>query len=425
MKLHLGHFLGLAAIIIAACAAFFSVYGLSQLFAGASLAVIIMSSALEFGKLVSVTFLHKYWNKTSKLLRLYLTTGVIVLVMITSAGIYGFLSNAYQKTAFGLEIHEGEMAVLDGKVIQFKNKKETNQKLIQNKTDRASNLGDLRSIQEIRLDSMINRRYFSNANSTRDEIANANSEIHNLTSEIDALAATNSTLNDSISKYEIIKLEKKSTSSVVAEIGPLKYVAELINKPMDNVVNYFILLLILVFDPLAISLVIATSWYFDNHKNNLAQRKKFINNVMGGVEPERVVVEEENEVSTEFLNADEIWEPTIKVDDTNEDDIVDGDIVDVEDEIVDTTEDEIVDDIKVVEEVEPKKNRKPLTVDDISEIKKKKAEQGFSVDVNQTIVEPKLIPLSHKLKIESNKVERIGKNKYLENDKKLMYKNGK
>ena len=83
MKLHLGHLLGFSAISLAGCAAFFSVFGLSQLFAGASLAVIIMASTLELSKLVIASYLHSYWNRISKAMKIYFTSGVIILVLIT------------------------------------------------------------------------------------------------------------------------------------------------------------------------------------------------------------------------------------------------------------------------------------------------------------------------------------------------------
>lgn len=110
------------ALAVAGCAGYFSVWGLSQLFAGASTAVIIMASVLEIGKVVTTTALHRYWTKLARGLKIYLTVSVLVLMMITSAGIYGFLSNAYQSTANKLEIHEGELAVLDGKKGLFEKK---------------------------------------------------------------------------------------------------------------------------------------------------------------------------------------------------------------------------------------------------------------------------------------------------------------
>ena len=94
---------GLSALLIAGSAAFFSVFGLSKLFAGATLAVIIMAGSLEFGKIIGASFLYRYWNSIANWLKVYMTVGVVTLVGITSAGIFGFLSNAYQGATIEFE----------------------------------------------------------------------------------------------------------------------------------------------------------------------------------------------------------------------------------------------------------------------------------------------------------------------------------
>ena len=248
------------ALAVAGCAAYFSVWGLSQLFAGASVAVIIMASVLEIGKLVVTTALHTYWDKLSKPLKVYLSLSVIILMLITSAGIYGFLSNAYQKTANKLEIHEGELGVLDSKKTIFQKNIDDNQKIIDSKTKRLDQLSGLRTTQESRIDGSKSNR---DRNSIRGDISSANTEIQKLSVEIDGLNTKNSVLSDSIGKYNVKALEMKSGSDVAGEVGPLKYIAELTGVPMASVVNYMILLLIFVFDPLAISLVLATNKAFD------------------------------------------------------------------------------------------------------------------------------------------------------------------
>ena len=91
--------IALSALSISASAAFYSVTGLSMLFAGASVAVLIMASSLEVAKLVIASLLYQYWNKLHAGLKVYLTIATVVLMLLTSAGIYGYLSNAYQTTA--------------------------------------------------------------------------------------------------------------------------------------------------------------------------------------------------------------------------------------------------------------------------------------------------------------------------------------
>lgn len=277
--------LGLA-LAVAGCAAYFSVWGLSQLFAGASTAVIIMASVLELGKIVTTTALHTYWNKLAKALRVYLAISVVILMIITSAGIYGFLSNAYQTTANKLEIHEGELGVLEAKKGTFEKSVADNQKLIDTKTKRLDQLSNLRSNQESRMDNSVSNRA---RNSVRNDIKSADSEIQKLNTEIDALNAKNIVLADSINAYNVKAIELKSGSQVAAEVGPLKYIAQLTGIPMASVVNYLILLLIFVFDPLAVALVLITNRVFE------LEREK----------PEEPIVNKTKEVVEELNNEEE------------------------------------------------------------------------------------------------------------------------
>ena len=90
------YLVGLSALMVAGSAAFYSVYGLSKLFSGATFAVIVMAGSLEFAKLVTASFLYRFWDKINIVMRNYMLVGVVTLVIITSAGIFGFLSNAYQ-----------------------------------------------------------------------------------------------------------------------------------------------------------------------------------------------------------------------------------------------------------------------------------------------------------------------------------------
>ena len=302
------------ALAVAGCAAYFSVWGLSQLFAGASFAVILMASVLELAKLVVTTALHTYWDKFAKTLRAYLSVSVVILMLITSAGIYGFLSNAYQKTANKLEIHEGELGVLDAKKATFQKSIDDNQKIIDTKTKRLDQLSGLRTSQESRIDGSKSNR---DKNSVRGDIASANTEIQKLSTEIDGLNAKNTVLADSIGKYNVKALEKKSGSDVAGEVGPLKYIAQLTGIPMDKVVNYMILLLIFVFDPLAIALVLATNKAFDlaGESTPLEPKKDSTKEVL-----EEILEELKHEHEEPVVEAHLDEEP---IDEIFEDDVVD------------------------------------------------------------------------------------------------------
>ena len=184
MKIKFSHIILILALLVAGCAAYFSVWGLSQLFSGASMSVIIMASVLEFSKIASTTALHNYWNKLNKSLKYYLVIAVAVLMLITSAGIYGFLSNAYQKTANQLEIEKGEVGILDNKKTLFQKNIDDNQRIVDTKNRRIEQLTNLRNTQEVRLDSA---RSNTAKDKVRKDIQIATEEIQKLTNDIDGL----------------------------------------------------------------------------------------------------------------------------------------------------------------------------------------------------------------------------------------------
>jgi hypothetical protein len=107
--------IAISALSVSASAAFYSVSGLSKLFAGASFEVIIMAGSLEVAKLVIASLLYQYWDTINKILRVYLSIATVILVLITSMGIYGFLSAAYQDTYRQLTVKENQIAFLDQK----------------------------------------------------------------------------------------------------------------------------------------------------------------------------------------------------------------------------------------------------------------------------------------------------------------------
>ena len=114
-----------SALAVSGSAAFYSVFGLSKLFAGASTQVIIMAGSLEFAKLVCASLLYQYWGTINKALRAYLSIAVFVLILITSGGIYGFLSGAYQETATKSEMVDKKVAVLNLKKDRFSENRTT------------------------------------------------------------------------------------------------------------------------------------------------------------------------------------------------------------------------------------------------------------------------------------------------------------
>jgi hypothetical protein len=244
--------IALSALSVSASAAFYSVSGLSKLFAGASLEVIIMASSLEVAKLVIASLLYQYWDSLNKGLRAYLTVATCVLILITSAGIYGFLSGAYQETANKEGIVTQQITALETKKVLYE---ET----------RDNFLADRKSNNELRgtLSKGSTTQYTDkNGNLV---VRTNNSAIRNIEStakENEKLATKLDVVNDSIFSLETQILEAKVNSEVASELGPLKYLSELTGVEMNRIINWLLLIIIFVFDPLAIALVIAANFAF-------------------------------------------------------------------------------------------------------------------------------------------------------------------
>lgn len=250
--------LTLSALSISAAAAYFSVYGLSKVFAGAGISVVIMASILEISKIITAYALHQNSKKLPLSLRIYLTTAIIVLMIITSAGIYGYLSNAYQVTANKNTIVEKEVAIIQAKIDAQSSRL---QDLTNEKNSIVADMNNLRSgfISGTSIESVdrqtgqrVVRRDASITKALSMQLEESTVRRNKVDSEIDDL-------NSSIDKLKVSILEKQSNNDAAAELGPIIYLSKLTNTSMDVLINYFILLIVFVFDPLAISLVIALS----------------------------------------------------------------------------------------------------------------------------------------------------------------------
>jgi len=248
----------LAALLLAGAAAFFSVTGLSKLFGGAKMEVIIMASALEFAKIITASFVHRYWKSLKWHMKTYLIIGIVTVMMITSAGIYGFLSNAYATTSGKLQNIEAQVKMVDQKKNILTSEISRIEENKHMKSDRVKSLIALRTQQEARVDSLYNRRQINAAKRVEIQIEQANSEIGRVNIEIDTLNNQVQRKYGQISNMDLEVLNLNN-NDVNGEVGPLKYIAKLTGRDMDAVVNFFIIMLIFVFDPLAISLVIATN----------------------------------------------------------------------------------------------------------------------------------------------------------------------
>ena len=248
----LPYIIALSALFVSSSAILYSVYGLSKLFAGASTAVIVMASSLEIAKLVVASLLYVYWNEINRLLRLYLTIATITLMLITSGGIYGFLSGAYQSTATRSELMDKHTLMLQTKQNRFNEQLKSESDMVKYYTEALSNPTMIQYIDR----------------ETGQLVTTTSSRQRKLmTSQLKDAKDNMYRLNDSVSAYDMKILNKQVSNEDARELGPLKYVAKSLGVEMDKVVNYFLLLIVFVFDPLAIALVIAANFAFSRNIN--------------------------------------------------------------------------------------------------------------------------------------------------------------
>jgi hypothetical protein len=248
--------IALSALSVSASAAFYSVTGLGMLFAGASIAVMVLASCLELAKLVIASLLYQYRKTLPKLLKIYLTISAVVLVLITSAGIYGYLSSAYQTTKDQSTIVESKIKALESKKKIFE---ETRDNILKEKQSIANLQGTLSQSSTTQYTDRNGNLVVRSNNAAIRNIESSSKSNEKLSEKIDVV-------NDSIFSIENKILEIKNSSLASSELGPLKYISTLTGVSMDKIINWYILVIIFVFDPLAISLVIAANFAFSQLK---------------------------------------------------------------------------------------------------------------------------------------------------------------
>ena len=256
-----------SALSVSGSAAFYSVYGLSKLFAGAQFEVIIMAGSLEIAKLVIASLLYQYWDTINKLLRTYLTVAAFILVLITSMGIYGFLSAAYQDTYKSLIVNQNKIEFLENKAEFYENDVNRYDKELQQIMDNISTLSNAKS-------RSIQVKDTSVVGGVRNTISTVDLRLaqNRLTIEENNrkdVYLRRTVAADSLQKYKLEILELENSAEASGELGPLQYISGLTGTPMDKIINILLLVIIFVFDPLAISLVVAANFAFDiaNRKN--------------------------------------------------------------------------------------------------------------------------------------------------------------
>ena len=249
----------ISALGISAVAAYYSIIGLSTLFSGAVTAIIIMGIALEVGKLVSASWLYRNWQICNFFLRYYLLFAIMVLVLVTSMGIFGFLSKAHLDQVRPTSRNTEKIVAVDEKVIQL-NVRVDREKI---KIARAEN--NLRQLDKA-IDVYQGKNRISKSLKVRKKQSFERKEISTI---IDVSEQEIIQINDRIEKLLDDKAGYKlSIIKTQTDVGPLRYVAELIygeeeaEKHFDKAVRIVIMTLIFVFDPLAVLMLIAANISF-------------------------------------------------------------------------------------------------------------------------------------------------------------------
>ena len=259
--------IALSALSVSASAAFYSVSGLSKLFAGATFEVIIMAGSLEVAKLVIASLLYQYWDTINKYLRTYLTIAAIVLVLITSMGIYGFLSAAYQETYQKLIVNENQIEFLDNKAKFYEDDVIRYEADLERISNNISTLSGAKATS-IQVRDTTSSTGFRSTVSTA-ELRLSQNRINVEEENRKAVQVKREVAADSLQNIKLEILALQNNSDTVGELGPLQYLSGLTGTPMDRIINILLLVIIFVFDPLAISLVVAANFAFDhaNRKN--------------------------------------------------------------------------------------------------------------------------------------------------------------
>jgi len=313
--------LSLVAIVISGTAAYFSVFGLAKLFAGAGVSALILFGSLEIGKLVSVSVLYRFWKEFSWLIKIPFTLMVIGIMFITSMGIYGFLRNAYDVTSNRYNTIQKEVLILDQRKstysleigryqteIDSKNKQINT--YIENKSIQEQSAADLyRSSADTNMTTNQSWVFRTRAKQTQDAIGESTNLISSLREQNTGLYSQINTLNDSISSIDRNILELES-SDISIEIGPLKYLSDYTGYKMDDVVGFLIFLIIFVFDPFAIILIIAANRLsmvvilepINEIENIDKERKNYFKNIFKSKKKNKINSSEPIENNTETID---------------------------------------------------------------------------------------------------------------------------
>lgn len=241
----------ISALLLSTCSAYYSIIGVATLFAGAAISVGILAGSLEIGKICSITFLYRYWQQSKSFLKVYLSIAAVVLMLITSLGIFGYLSAAYQKSAIEFKASQEKITLIEGQ------KTYMHDKIAQSKT-RIETLNNMRAMQEARLNEGMTNAFLTRNPLQLKQLQDQTVEMiksadDNIKSEQEKIQST----TDDIQKIDAQVNDMKFASAGKKDIRTFQFVAEQFGTTLDTVAKWFIITLIFVFDPLAVALILA------------------------------------------------------------------------------------------------------------------------------------------------------------------------
>jgi hypothetical protein len=373
MKKVLLYFILLMAVTLAATVAYVSISGLLTVFSGAGFLGLLFFSAIEISKIIATSAIHTYGKKIGWVYNGLLSLGIIIAMAITSMGVYGFLSSGYQKNAAKSDGADREIALLDNKIkLKEKSRESINSQLLQTQKSISQLRNALGNNTQSRVDNngnVITTTSSANRKAFEKQLEVATQTETRLTNDLNAADSVINVLSED-------KVELETDTAMSSELGPLKYLAEVTGSSMDNVMKWFILLLIVIGDPMAILMIIIFNKIINGDKDDAVNdaASDAASDVVNEGVTEGITEGVIEEITPESVDEVLPVEPTLPPDGTG-----------------------ILSAMDIVEE--PKPQERKITVEDLPE----RSNRGFSVNIPD--------------RKQNNSVERIGSNKEVrEND---------
>ena len=235
--------IALSALSVSTSAAFYSVSGLSKLFAGAQFEVIIMAGSLEVAKLVIASLLYQYWDTINKFLRTYLAVAAVVLVLITSMGIYGFLSAAYQETYQKLIVNQNQIEFLENKAKFYEDDVIRYEADLERISSNISTLSNAKASSIQVRDTASSTGFRQTISTTELRLSQKRIDVEEINKK--AIQAKREIAADSLQNIKLEVLALQNSSDTVGELGPLQYLSGLTQTPMDKIINILLLVCLL------------------------------------------------------------------------------------------------------------------------------------------------------------------------------------